>query len=228
MPADAAAAPNGIVLIPVQLANQSRKQIFGYSFAVRFDPNVLQPEANATETAGTLSNGLTIVCDTNTRGRIGIAASNTSNAISASGTLLYLRFKVVGAPLQSSTVKFQTTVPDKVIFEDNAGVVTTTPKNGKFTVSTASTADFVSVAGKVTTADGRGIRNVLVSLADERGETKTVLSGASGYYRFADVKPGATYTITVSAKKFSFNQSSQARLISGETDDVNFTADSQP
>ncbi|HEX8196462.1 MAG TPA: carboxypeptidase regulatory-like domain-containing protein [Pyrinomonadaceae bacterium] len=229
IPADAAAAPSKIVLIPVQLANQSRKQIFGYSFAVRFDPNVLQPEANATETAGTLSNGLTIVCDTNSSGRIGISASSPSNAISASGTLLYLRFKVVGAPLQSSTVKFQTSAPNKVMFEDNAGsIVTTTPKNGKFTVSTASTADFVSVAGKVTTADGRGIRNVLVSLADERGETKTVLSGASGNYRFADVKLGATYTITVSAKKFSFNQSSQARLISGETDDVNFTADSQP
>ncbi len=226
LPDNAAAVHGSTVLIPVRITNQSSKQISAYSFAVRFDPKVLQPEATAIETAETLSaRGFTIVSDTKTKGRIGVAASNSSTAIVASGTLLYLRFKVVGAAGESSVVRFLTGAADKAAFEDNAGKkVEAASKNGKLTVSAVPVADFVSVAGRVTTADGRGIRNVLVSLVDRQGNTKTVLSGELGYYRFADVKPGTVYTITVSAKKYSFIESSQSRLISAETDDVNFTA----
>lgn len=228
MPAEIAAISGSTILIPVRLDNHSGKRISAYSFAVRFDPKALQPEG--AETNETLSgNGFMIVSDKNTRGRIGVAASNPNRAIEASGTLVYLRFKVVGAAGDSSILRFQTTAPDKATFEDNAGsIVAAARKNGKITVSTAPTADVVSVAGRVLTADGRGIRNVLVSLADGQGNTKTVLTGVSGYYRFADVPRGATYTITVAAKKFGFNQSSQSRLIAADTDEVNFTADSLP
>lgn len=229
IPDDPAAARESTVSIPVRLANQSGKQISAYRFAVRFDPNVLQPEADIAETAETLSRGFTIVSDTKTKGRIGIAASNPNAAITDSGTLLYLRFKVVGAARQSTTVRFQTGASDKAAFEDKDGIdVAARPKNGKVTVSADSTRAFVSVAGRVRTSDGRGIRNVLVSLTDEQGNTKTVLTGESGYYRFADVQPAATYTIAVSAKKFSFDQRSQTRLIGAETDSVNFTANPEP
>jgi hypothetical protein len=229
LPADVVGVQGSSVLIPVRLDNQSGKRISAYSFAVRFDSKVLQPETNPAVTAETLSaNGFTIVSDKNTPGRIGIAASNPNDAMTASGTLLYLRFKVIGASSDSSAIRFQTTAPDKATFEGNSGSFVASSKNGKLTVSTAPTVDFVSVRGRVLTAEGRGIRNVLVSLTDEQGNTKTVLTGASGYYSFADIKRGATYTITVSAKKYGFNHSSQSRLIDGETNDVNFTANPQP
>ncbi len=88
----------------------------------------------------------------------------------------------------------------------------------------APTAASVSVGGRVLTADGRGIRNVLISLTGANGETRTVISSAFGYYRFNDVAAGATYFFSVQSKRFVFSQPAQTRSITEDTDDVNFIA----
>ncbi|MDQ4123194.1 MAG: carboxypeptidase-like regulatory domain-containing protein [Acidobacteriota bacterium] len=87
------------------------------------------------------------------------------------------------------------------------------------------TAASVTVAGRVITAAGRGIRNVQVRLVDDMGQVRTVLTGAFGYFRFADVPAGQTYTISVSAKKFTFTQPAQVLNLAGERDDINFFSD---
>jgi hypothetical protein len=46
-----------------------------------------------------------------------------------------------------------------------------------------------------------------------------------GYYRFVDTPSGQSYTISVSAKKYTFTQSAQVLSLVGETDDINFVAD---
>lgn len=89
----------------------------------------------------------------------------------------------------------------------------------------ASTAALVTVGGRITTADGRGIKNVLVSMTDIAGNTRIVQTSAFGYYRFANVPAGDVYIFGVSAKRFSFGNSIQVRNIAAETDDVNFVAD---
>ncbi|HEX8250096.1 MAG TPA: carboxypeptidase-like regulatory domain-containing protein [Pyrinomonadaceae bacterium] len=89
----------------------------------------------------------------------------------------------------------------------------------------APTAANVVVGGQIKTADGRGIKNVLVTVAFPSGQTRTALSSAFGYYRFADIPAGELYIFSVAAKRFTFAQPSQARQISDDTQDIDFIAD---
>ncbi len=91
--------------------------------------------------------------------------------------------------------------------------------------SFAPTAGRVTVGGRVMTANGRGIRNVMVTIMDQRGQMRTVLSGPFGYYRFTDIEVGEVYIFMVSSKRFVFNPPSQTRLIIQDTDDINFIAE---
>ena len=75
---------------------------------------------------------------------------------------------------------------------------------GAFELRQAPTAASVTIGGRVTTPDGRGLRNALVALTDQGGETRTTLTGAFGYYRFADVGAGETYLVAVTSKRYQF------------------------
>ncbi|HEX8368825.1 MAG TPA: carboxypeptidase-like regulatory domain-containing protein [Pyrinomonadaceae bacterium] len=89
----------------------------------------------------------------------------------------------------------------------------------------APTAANVVVGGQVKTADGRGIKNVPVTVTFPSGQTRTAISSAFGYYRFADIPAGEIYIFSVAAKRYTFAQSSQAREISDDTQDIDFVAD---
>ena len=89
-----------------------------------------------------------------------------------------------------------------------------------------TTAATVTVGGRVTTAAGRGIRNVRLTLTDVNGNSKSAFSNAFGYYHFADIAAGQTYVISASAKLYTFSQPSQVLTINENTEEVNFIADS--
>jgi len=89
----------------------------------------------------------------------------------------------------------------------------------------APTAAAVHVGGKVVTADGRGIRNVRVTLKLSNGEARTIISSTFGYFRFDSIPAGETCIFSVSAKQFTFSQPAQVRSIVEDTDDIVFTAD---
>ncbi len=80
------------------------------------------------------------------------------------------------------------------------------------------------VGGQTLNAEGKGIRNVQVTITFQNGETQTVKTGAAGYYRFTGIPAGKNYVITVSANRFTFGRNTQTRMIIGDTQDVNFTA----
>lgn len=89
-------------------------------------------------------------------------------------------------------------------------------------VPTGTTAASVMVGGRVTTALGRGIGNVRVTMTGASGETWAAISNASGYFQFADVPAGETYIFSASAKRLQFNQPTQFRTILDETADISF------
>jgi hypothetical protein len=91
----------------------------------------------------------------------------------------------------------------------------------------APTAASVTVSGRVITAQGRGIRSVIVIMTDSNGNTRTATSSSSGYYRFTDVPAGETYIFTARGKRFSFRQNSQVLSVMEDTDDINFVASDQ-
>jgi hypothetical protein len=130
-------APNGsVVLIPVWLNNDSNKRISSFKFAVRFDSNVLQPEQTAIEATDSLTgSGFMVVSDTATAGRLGIAATSQNNAVTDSGALVFLRFKVVGTINDSaSALTFETISQEGGMFEDNFGnKVSSAAASGSFT-----------------------------------------------------------------------------------------------
>ena len=88
----------------------------------------------------------------------------------------------------------------------------------------APTAADVSVSGRVLTADGRGIRNVSVTMVESNGESRTVISSQFGYFRFYNVAAGETYIFSVRGKRYTFSQPTLVRSIMEDTDDLIFTA----
>lgn len=95
-------------------------------------------------------------------------------------------------------------------------------------VSFAPTAAGVTLGGRVSTADGRGIINVRVALTMPGGETRYAISSSLGYYRFADVPVGEIYILTAYSKRFTFKNAIQVVSLLEEREDVDFiTTDSQ-
>jgi hypothetical protein len=206
------------ITIPVSIVNTST--ISGYQFAVTYDPTVLQPANPSISTTGTLSASFNVVSDTSTSGRVGIAAAGGNNSITGTGTLLNLRFTVIGQPRATSGLNFINVLSE----DDNGTGITTTPSNGLFTV-TNPTAAGVSVSGRILTSDSRPIRNVLISIKDDSGETQTALTGPFGYYRFENVVAGRTYVLTVSSRRYRFSQPSVIRTVSDDLTGVDFVAE---
>jgi len=62
----------------------------------------------------------------------------------------------------------------------------------------------VNISGRVVTPDGRGLRNALVTMTDQRGMTRTVATGSFGYYTFSGAPAGESFVLSVSSKRFRF------------------------
>ncbi|HMQ04869.1 MAG TPA: BACON domain-containing carbohydrate-binding protein [Pyrinomonadaceae bacterium] len=63
----------------------------------------------------------------------------------------------------------------------------------------------VTLTGRVTTASGRPISVARVTLADGSGNQRFVFSNPSGYFRFREVAEGATYSLSATHKRHSFD-----------------------
>lgn len=220
LPMNANAGSGATVTIPVRLTNNNSKVISGYAFAVIFDPMVLQPAIPEANSSGTLSNSFNLVADTHIAGRLGIAAAGGNNVSMGDGTLVYLRFTVIGQPQATSILTFS-----NFLFEDDLGdTIPCSPTGGTFFV-TGPTAASVNVRGRILSADGRPIRNSIVTMTDLTGETRTSRSGPLGYYQFFEVEAGQTYSFSVRSRQHSFATSTIIRTINDDIWDIDFIAD---
>lgn len=110
------------------------------------------------------------------------------------------------------------------VVDDSAGDAGNIAGGYSLTITTtaAPTAGTVAIGGRATTANGRGIRNVLITLTDASGNVRTATTTSFGYYRFADVAAGETYVIAATGKRFAFDQPSQVLNVNENVADVNF------
>jgi hypothetical protein len=106
---------------------------------------------------------------------------------------------------------------------DAAQSLAITSQNGTVAISGPTAAE-VSVSGNVVNTNGAGVRNVRLTLTSSSGESRTVLSGESGYYEFTEVVVGETYILTVSAKKYTVPESPRILNINDELNEINFLA----
>ncbi len=87
------------------------------------------------------------------------------------------------------------------------------------------TAANVSLSGRITTANGRGIRGVSVTLTGGNGpEKRVVVTGQFGYYNFSDVESGESYVLSVRSKRYTFAVPSRVVTLNDALSDVDFTA----
>jgi parallel beta-helix repeat protein len=113
----------GTIAFPVTLTNYSGTPISSFSFGVAYDPNVLQPAAQAVDLTGVLSNdaGCAVITDIAQAGRIGIAVSCPTLGISGAETQLNLHFRANGKSHLKSDAPAILTFSQTPIFEDSNG-----------------------------------------------------------------------------------------------------------
>ncbi len=78
----------------------------------------------------------------------------------------------------------------------------------------------VSVSGRVTTLDGRSLRNAVAVLTDSFGARRTATTSSFGNFRFDNVATGEAYVIGVSSKRYRF--ASRNLIVTGSLTDVDF------
>ena len=86
-------------------------------------------------------------------------------------------------------------------------------------------ADNVFVGGKVTKPNGRGIAYVPVTITDGMGDTRTVLTNHSGYYKFNNITTPRVWTFSVQPfKRMAFTVSQKVVTVSENLTNVNFVS----
>jgi hypothetical protein len=79
----------------------------------------------------------------------------------------------------------------------------------------------VRVSGRITTYSGRGVERTRIKIDDGRGNVFYSQTNPFGYYRFKNLIPGTTYTITITNKLYLFT-SPQFFTADQNRDDLNF------
>ncbi|MEJ7624907.1 MAG: PQQ-dependent sugar dehydrogenase [Pyrinomonadaceae bacterium] len=78
----------------------------------------------------------------------------------------------------------------------------------------------ITVAGVVTTPDGRGLVNASVYIRDTAGQVRRVTTSSFGFYSFDNVSVGQTYTVGVMSRRYRF--AARSVTVSDSLGDVNF------
>ncbi len=71
-------------------------------------------------------------------------------------------------------------------------------------IPTSTVTANVSISGRITTPDGFGVRNAVVTLTDSSGNKRSTRTGTFGHYSFSNVQTGTGYTMSVAAKALTF------------------------
>jgi hypothetical protein len=224
LPANAAASTGDNIIVPVTIgAVEAGSPIESFDFSVYYDPAVLQLNTPTGGKAGTLSAACSVFANAPIAGRVIVSGACAQQSITtaASGALYKLSFTVIGKGSQTSDLTFVNPANSTDTFQFNNGNASAATTNGKLTV-TASTAANVSVTGRVTNNQGRGIGNVLMTMIDSAGNQRQTQTTSFGYYRFESVAAGETITLTAKAKRYRFNLSSIVRTVGDDLSELNF------
>ena len=169
---------------------------------------------------------LTTICFT--AALIFCAVATTVTAQVATGGSYTLNQSVIASGGGQNSIGGGFTV-DGAIGQALAGAVSTnspyTLRSGFFTpVPLAPTAAGVNIEGRVRMENGKGIRNVRITLTEADGSLRTTLSGVGGRYIFSDVVVGQTVILNASAKRFNFIQPTQVLSLTEEATGIDFIA----
>jgi hypothetical protein len=223
---NAKASTGTVITIPVSIgAIPAGSSIESVDFSVFYNSAVLQPTAVVGSNSGTLSSGCSVLPNSPLAGKVIVSGSCASAIITAAGGVLYnLQFTVIGAANQTTALSFVNPSNNTNTFQFNNGTPIAATNTGQFTVF-APTAASVTVSGRVTNDQGRGIRNVTIILTDSNGNQRTAQTTSFGYYDFSNIEAGETVTITAKARRFQFLQSTIVRTTNQSVTDADFVSE---
>ena len=107
----------------------------------------------------------------------------------------------------SSCMMFTVTAGTTYHFQVDHLEIPTTPSNSNIVLNLyyrAPSSATVSVGGRITDSGGNGLAKVKVELRNSTGEIISAVTNPFGYYRIQHVDVGQTYVLSVSNKRFLF------------------------
>jgi hypothetical protein len=188
-------SPNATVALPLAITDTTGKNIIAYQFNLIYDPTVLVLSNNPVTSVGTISEQMAVTVNANVPGIVRVAVYG-AYALAGQGALLNLRFTAIGAVGTSSPLTWQ----NVLVNEGNPGNVAT---NGRVTIS-APTGNEVVIGGFVRNATGVVVPYTHVMLTGGDHVRNAVRTNADGYYEFANVVPGQSYTVAVGRRLYGF------------------------
>jgi Cohesin domain/Dockerin type I domain len=117
------------VIVPVTVDGAADKGIISYEFDLKYDPSVIQPQANPVDVVGTVSRGLMVVANTTEPGLLKVAVYGPM-PIDSNGVLFNLRFSAVG-----TTGVVSPLVWERIMFNEGLGA---TVADGQVELSAAA------------------------------------------------------------------------------------------
>lgn len=83
-----------------------------------------------------------------------------------------------------------------------------------------------AISGRITDANGRGIRKAIITVRGAGNETPQLLMpNAFGYFHLAELKAGQVYLVTVNSRRYYFSTPSRFFEINGPIENLNFVAE---
>jgi uncharacterized protein YdeI (BOF family) len=222
LPANAAVSAGSTVTIPVTIgALPAGTNIESFDFTVFYDRTLMQPVTSLSSNTGTLSADCSVLSNSPIQGRVIVSGACANAITTGSGVLYNLQFNMIGSPGQQSGLLFSNPVTGTNMFQFNNASSPADTTDGLITIF-GSGASSVSVSGRVTNNQGRGIGNVTVTMIDSRGNERSVQTTSFGYYRFDNIMAGETVTISAKAKRFKFIQPSIVRTTNDSVANADF------
>ena len=186
---------DGDVIIPVMVDGAANKGLIAYEFGLRYDPTVIQPQADPADLVGTVSRGLIAAANIEEPGLLKVAVYGPT-AIAENGLLLNLRFRAVGTSGSVSPLAWE-----RVMFNEDDQQIRA--GDGQIELSDAMP-DQAEINGRLLNSMGLGVPNSRITITDTAGQSYSTISNGFGSYRFGGLKVGQTYTFNVESRRYLF------------------------
>lgn len=216
------ADPGGTVSVAIELLPQGGEAAAG--FTVDFDATRLTNARVALGGNVTEAAVLTVNMNEAADGRIGVLVDSPDRLArdSAAAPLVTITFDIAkNAEGGEVPIAFTDRLARRGLSDELGNTLDARFVNGAVYISGPESTG-VEVGGRVTTQNGRGIPNAIVTMGDGNGNLRTVVTGTFGYYRFGRVLPGHTYGFRVLSRRFRFTP--QRVLITEPRRDIDFVA----
>jgi photosystem II stability/assembly factor-like uncharacterized protein len=107
-----------------------------------------------------------------------------------------------------------------IAFDNASRVLYAATRAGLFKMNLSETAPLANVSGRVLSPDGRGLRGASVRITETNGLSQTTVSTSLGYFSFAEIEAGHTYTVSVSSKRYRY--ATKTITVADTITDLNF------